>query len=328
MPFGTVLVGLLVSLLGAGCAGPEYRSQAPDRTDVGEARRLTVSTEPGRQPLSLMAAAAIAEPVFAVIAEDAAKICRTVAAAHTCMAPAFEVVDDDHLNARAGYNPRHRPEISLTRGLVEQLHGQRDELALVIGHEFGHLIDAHVKKRPQVSSGQTDGALSPMVSAVGAAGVAASAGRDAQDLDYRRAAAGTGHSAAEIAEYLESTADPAGDYDWFSRAEEVEADYLGTYLAVRNGFRPTGSGLLEIGALQQRDELQPWEKEDRRLSFSYWDTHPMSPERVARIFETLQEIEALKSQGYARPLPPRLIEALRDNNAAFHSLEELVAAPP
>ena len=86
--------------------------------------------------------------------------------------------------------------------------------------------------------------------------------------------------------------------------------------------------LIELGALSQRDNLSPLDKQDRRLSFAYWDTHPYRAARAARIRETLEEIEFVRSKGYARPLPPELILEIQDSNESFHTLEELVRPLP
>jgi len=280
--------------------------------------------DPQRQTLSLDEADALARPIFDAISEDAARICRTVAEADSCRVPAFEIVDVDTVNARSGYNLQKEPGISLTRGLVEHLADHPDGLAMVIGHEYGHLIGAHVVVR-KTSDGTAESIMGAALSVLAATSQVAGGGNT--NVTYRRAG-GPVYSQKEIDEYLKNTADPEGSYEWFSRAEELEADYIGTYLATRNGYMPDGSALVELGALKQRDELSSLEKEDRRLTYAYWDTHPYSPDRAARVRETLEEIELLKSKGYARPIPPKLILEIQDNNAAFHSLEELVAPLP
>jgi predicted Zn-dependent protease len=229
-------------------------------------------------------------------------------------------VDLDHVNARAGYDLQNDPKITLTRGLVEHFADQPDELALVIGHEYGHLIAAHVTDELP-GERQEETTLGAFLAILAAASIAV-----ATDGDIRyQPSTVPNASQKEIDEYLKAGADPLGTYLWFSRAQELEADYIGTYLASRSGYAPTGSALMEVGALELQDEVSPTEKQDMKASFSYWDTHPVSPDRIARIGETLEEIEALKEMGYARPIPPALIEKIRDNNAAFHSLEELVA---
>lgn len=317
-------VALLALLALAGCASTEYQSPGASREDVAEVRAEVEATTPDRQYLTLAEANALARPIFDEISTDAAMICRTVSEADSCTVPSFEVVDLDLVNARAGYDLQNDPKITLTRGLIEYLADSPDELALVIGHEYGHLIAAHVGEvKPSTGTGQT--ILGSALSALAAASIAvASEGQ----VMISPSAIGGVYNQREIDEYLRDTADPEGNYDWFSGAEEIEADYIGTYLATRSGYAPSGAVLIELGALSQRDTLSPLEKEDRRLSFAYWDTHPYSAARAARIRETLEEIEFVKSKGYVRPLPPELILEIQDSNESFHTLEELVRPLP
>ncbi len=316
---------LLCALLMGGCAGTQYQSPDPTPEQVAEVRAQVEATLPDSEALTLAEANAVATPIFHAIASDAAMVCRTVSEADSCGVPGFEVVDLDLVTARAGYDLQNDPKISLTRGLIEYLADQPDELALVIGHEYGHLITAHVGERKPMGDGGNS-VFGTALAALAAASVAVATDGQVR-IDPRMNRSPT-YSQAEIDAYLRDTADPEGNYDWFSGAEEIEADYIGTYLAVRSGYSPTGAVLIELGALKERDSLTSLEKEDRRLSFSYWDTHPYSAARAARIQETLEEIELVQSKGYARPLPPRLILEIQDNNEAFHSLEELVSPLP
>ena len=328
---------ILIASLGSACA-TSYQSPSPTRAEVQEVRAEIDSLTPERRALTLAEATAVARPVFEAIAADAARICRTVAEADSCTMPSFAVDDLDHVNARAGYSPQHDPEISLTRGLVEYLADQPDALAMVIGHEYGHLITAHVAVKKE-----GDGTAASIMAA--ALTVLAAAAQASDGNVYYRGSPSPGYSQREMEAYLRNSADPHGAYEWFSRGEELEADYIGTYLATRSGYNPTGAALLELGALAQRDSLSALEKRDRQLAWSYWDTHPYSPDRAARVAvqeskpgeepyspdraarirETLEEIELLKAKGYDRPIPPRLILEIQDDTAAFHSLEELVA---
>lgn len=320
------LFPVVLLMLGlSACAGTEYSSPAPSAEEVADVRAQVESTTPDHQTLTLAEANALATPVFHAIASDAAMVCRTISEADSCGVPGFEVVDLDLVTARAGYDLQNDPKISLTRGLIEYLADQPDELALVIGHEFGHLIAAHVGERKPLgdSGGSVFGSA---LAAIAAASVAVATDGQVR-LDPRLNRSPT-YSQEEIDEYMRDTADPEGNYDWFSGAEEIEADYIGTYLAVRSGYAPSGAALIELGALKERDSLSPLEKEDQRLTFSYWDTHPYSAARAARVSETLDEIDLVQSKGYARPLPPRLIIQIQDNNEAFHSLEELVSPLP
>jgi hypothetical protein len=310
---------LLMAGVCAACAGTNYQSPAPTRDEVKDVQAQVESASPERQPLTWAQADALARPIFNSISEDAARICRTVSEADSCLVPEFEVVDLDHVNSRALYDMQNDPNISLTRGLVEQLADQKDELALVIGHEYGHLITAHVEDGKQ-DGGDAGNALGSMLSVLAAASLAV-----VSDGNVRyQPITGPSYSQREIDEYMRTSADPHGVYKWFSKAEELEADYIGTYLATRGGYSPTGSAFIEIGALDLRDQVSSLEKQDLNIKYEYWDTHPYNAERAAHIQETLEEIETLKSMGYARPIPPRLIQDITDNNAAFHSLEELV----
>jgi Zn-dependent protease with chaperone function len=315
---GAVLI--VLGLFASGCAGTEYQSPGASREDVAEVRAQVEATTPDSQTLTLAEANALASPIFQQISHDAAMICRTVSEADSCSVPGFEVVDIDLVNARAGYDLQNEPKITLTRGLIEYLADQPDELALVIGHEYGHLITAHVGERKAPGNGGSS-ILGTALSALAAASIAVAT--EGQVMVSPAAMSGA-YNQREIDEYLRDTADPEGNYDWFSGAEEIEADYIGTYLATRSGYAPSGAVLIELGALSQRDALTPLEKEDRRLSFAYWDTHPYSAARAARIKETLEEIEFVQSKGYERPLPPELILEIQDSNESFHTLEELV----
>ncbi len=315
---------LVLASLAGGCATTEYASPGASREAVAEVRAEVAATTPDSRSLTLPEANALASPIFHQIATDAAMICRTVSEADSCSVPGFEVVDLDLVNARAGYDLQNDPKITLTRGLIEYLADQPDELALVIGHEYGHLIAAHVGEREAPGAGGQS-ILGTALSALAAASIAVAS--EGQVMISPSAMRG-GYDQREIDEYLRDTADPEGNYDWFSGAEEIEADYIGTYLAARSGYEPSGAVLIELGALSQQDVLSPLEKEDRRLSFAYWDTHPYSAARAARIRETLGEIEFVQSKGYARPLPPALILEIQDSNESFHTLEELVRPLP
>ncbi|MEM8767224.1 MAG: M48 family metalloprotease [Pseudomonadota bacterium] len=321
------LLALIFSATLMGCAGTEYQSPAPTRDEVAEVRAQVEATTPDRQYLTLAEATALAKPIFDAISQDAAMVCRTVSEADSCRIPAFEVVDLDLVNARAGYDLQNEPKITLTRGLIEYLADQPDELALVIGHEYGHLIAAHVGERKPLSGGGGNTIMGTVLTGLAAASVAI-ATENRVRIDPATLGGSRQPSQEEIDAYLRDTADPEGNYEWFSRAEEIEADYIGTYLASRSGYLPSGDAVIELGALKARDRLSPLEKEDMRVSFAYWDTHPYSPERAARIDEAVEEIDLLKKKGFARPLPPQLILEIQDNNEAFHSLEELVAPLP
>jgi len=328
MMYRLPLLALIAGVCTA-CATPNYQSPAPTREEVEHVREQVETLNPEREPLTLAEATALATPIFDAIALDAARICRTMSEADSCVVPTFAVEDVDHVNAQAGFDQQKDPTISLTRGLVEYLADQQDELALVIGHQYGHLITAHIQE-DEGSDSTANGFLSTTLSILSAASMAVANNNNNNNNNnpYFHTSTGPVYSQREIDEYLSGGGEPDPAYRSFSKGQELEADYIGTYLATRSGYAPTGSAFIEIGALELRDGQTAMEKRDMEIPFAFWDTHPYSPERAARIQETVEEIEALKARGYARPIPPRLIRDITDNNKAFHSLEELVAPLP
>jgi predicted Zn-dependent protease len=103
--------------------------------------------------------------------------------------------------------------IFLTRPLLELCQGERAELAFVVGHEMGHVVQRHAIDRIMASS-----ALN------------AAAGR------LTMAGGVIGQSMAALAATLLSKG--------YSQDQELEADRLGARLASMAGFDPEGAGRL------------------------------------------------------------------------------------
>ena len=93
----------------------------------------------------------------------------------------------------------------------------------------------------------------------------------------------------------------------FSKGQENEADYLGTYVAWCNGYRPSGRVFLELGALADRDKLSSNEKRRQEKPYAFWNSHPNDANRAARATATISEINRLYASGQARPLPPKFV---------------------
>lgn len=313
-----ICVLLTTSLLLTGCSSTEYTSAPAKRADLTDVKAEISSTEPAAQQLGAIAARDRARAIFAALNVDAGMLCRTLAEAASCDTPYFEVEDSNRLNAQSRYEADGRASITLTRALVELLADDPDALAWIIAHQYGHLISGQILPA-QPGDNLAEDILNSTMSVLAAAGTAASSGSG----PYGSVRRGPTYSRGEIDDYLNSDIHGAA-YDSYSKAEEREADYLATYLAVRNGFRPNGGALIELGALQQRDPLSLYDKLDQQAPFEYWDTHTYNADRVVRVRNTLSEIEWLKSKGYLRPIPPKLIEELRESNQSMHSLEDLV----
>jgi predicted Zn-dependent protease len=172
----------------------------------------------------------------------------------------FGVVDKPEPNAFAlpgGY-------VYVTRGLLS-LANSEDELAGVLGHEIAHVTARHSTKRMGAAV-----VTAPVAIATGLAGVAV--GIVSPVLG--RAVAGTG-------EVITGGLVLAP----FSREQEYEADELGQALVARAGYDP--GGLPRFLRTLDRD-LALLSDEKRR--FNFLDSHPLTPDRVARSEERARQL--------------------------------------
>jgi predicted Zn-dependent protease len=171
----------------------------------------------------------------------------------------FDVVNLEDPNAFAlpgGY-------VYVSRGLLALVNSE-DELANVIGHEIGHVVDRHYAKRKASSAPflplrlATDigGSLASIVSPI---------------LGGAIAGAGELGSALALAPY--------------SRSQETKADEIGQRLAAASGWNPSGISTF-MHTLSREQELAGQDPD--RVSFL--STHPASPERSARTAERAQTL--------------------------------------
>ncbi|HTO05918.1 MAG TPA: M48 family metalloprotease [Myxococcota bacterium] len=167
----------------------------------------------------------------------------------------FEVVDTREPNAFA----LPGGHVYVTRGLLV-LTNSEDELAGVIGHEMAHVTARHSVKRIGAAV-----ATAPVTIATGLAGFAV--GIVSPMLGS--AVAGTGEMITNglvIAPY--------------SREQEHDADEIGQALAAKAGYDPAALARF-LHTLDRDFALQPGEKR----TFHFLDSHPLTPDRVARLEE-------------------------------------------
>ena len=172
----------------------------------------------------------------------------------------FLVVDTADPNAFAlpgGY-------IYVTRGLLA-LTNAEEELAGVVGHEIGHVAARHsVQKISRqgpfavvfgIASGLT-GLVSPLV----------------------------GNLIGGIGDFTQSLI-----FSPYSRGQETEADRVGQEMAAKAGWDP--GGLTAFLATLER-EVELMSKGPQRHSF--FDTHPATPDRVAKTGEHAKKLSRAK----------------------------------
>lgn len=139
--------------------------------------------------------------------------------------------------------------------------GEEDQLAVIVGHEVAHIVKGHVPKNVGTSS---------------LAGVLG--GLAAIPLNMLLPGAGS------VVSYFVTATVQAQ----FSQEFEKEADYLGLLLAHEAGYD------IQAGA-------RVWERFavelPRRVSLGFMNTHPSTPERVARTEKVISTIKAEKLVG-------------------------------
>jgi len=172
----------------------------------------------------------------------------------------FEVVDQPEPNAFA----LPGGHVYVTRGLLSLMNSE-DELAGVLGHEIAHVTARHSTKRM--------GAAVLTAPVTIAAGIAGSALGIVSPL-LGSIVAGTGQvitGGLVLAPY--------------SREQEHEADELGQSLAARVGSDPAGLARF----LRTLDRDLALLHGDQR-TFHFLDSHPLTPDRVARSEERAREL--------------------------------------
>jgi predicted Zn-dependent protease len=160
----------------------------------------------------------------------------------------FTVLDSDVINAFAAPGGF----IFVTRGLLERIDDE-SELAMVLGHEIGHVCAMHGVQMIQQELGQN------ALLILGSVGAAVVAGPEAMLMVMQTA-------------NLFSSLYLLG----YSRQRELQADNLGFQYMMRAGYDPHGA-LIFMKKLQQvdSDEAKGWDL--------YFRTHPSTTERIAII---------------------------------------------
>jgi len=180
------------------------------------------------------------------------------------------IVVDTEMTQRNAYQtkaPDGTPIIAFTVPMLMDARND-DEIAFVMGHEYGHHIATHIEKAEQQALA---GAI--IMGSIVAAGQAyASAdnpyrytGNDSQDLAN---AMGAGYMLGSRA---------------YSQSYELESDIIATHLARAAGYDPVKGARFFARPEAARTETG-------RLSF--WGTHPPDEKRLALVVQTNAEIDA------------------------------------
>ncbi|NHX27483.1 M48 family metalloprotease, partial [Escherichia coli] len=150
------------------------------------------------------------------------------------------------------------PVIRFTVPILQDAQSD-DEVAFILGHEYGHLIGQHIDKQQKQAIA---GALI-MGTLMAAAGGGNTYDADAVNSGIELGAA-LGHGA-------------------FSKTYELESDMLGARIAASAGYDP-----VKGARYFARDE----EARSESGKLSFWGTHPADAERIAVVIATSEQIKA------------------------------------
>jgi metalloendopeptidase OMA1, mitochondrial len=145
-------------------------------------------------------------------------------------------------------------KVGVYTGLVN-LADSDDEIAIVMGHEIGHVTARHGAERMSQA----------LLAGIGGAIVAAGT-EDNRHRDVIRVAYGLGATGATLA---------------FSRGNESEADYIGLRYAAKAGYNPMAAITFWRKMAAAKEGKQPWK---------WLSTHPPHAERIAELQKWMPEV--------------------------------------
>ena len=149
---------------------------------------------------------------------------------------------------------RGKPVVRLSLPLLQDAAND-DEVAFVLGHEYGHLIGRHIDKQSQQA----------LVGALLLGSITAAAGAHPDD----------------IASNVELGA--AAGARAYSQSYELESDTIGTRIASDAGYDPVRGALYFA---------RPEATHTQAGALSFWGTHPPDEKRLATVIEVANKIEA------------------------------------
>lgn len=249
--------------------GPADRAgvRASDRIVAVDGERLAAAAELADLSKALQDAVAPGQPVDLTLAAGSAPERTVRVRPQRVCTVNFSVTMTSRINASAGTT-----ELKVTRGLLETLADQPEQIQFVIAHELAHIAQRHVRKSIRNSF------------ASGSVVYGTVAGLVALPVDILLSLTGLGPDVPLVVRTQEWTNPWIEDF-------EAEADYVGLYMAARAGLEPEGlDQLFTVLATHA-----PRGTYDALV-------HPDFPDRVLAARATIAEIQAKQAAG--APLIP------------------------
>ncbi|WP_295042912.1 M48 family metallopeptidase [uncultured Paracoccus sp.] len=262
-----------VAILSSAC-GTTYTLPTVD--DTASSRASAMFAEAKAAPPRKAAAASTAEARFARVSARiqpvAEQLCKTELAAKGTDCRVNLALDRQRKDRNAYFSydgpANTRPMIRFTLPMLQDVESD-DEVAFILGHEYGHLIGQHIVKQQQQALA---GALILGAVTAYANAEAASAGQS-----YDPNAVGRN---MEIGAAIGQVA--------YSQTYELESDMLGTRIAAAAGYDP-----VQGAKFFARDEAA--RSQNGQLSF--WGTHPADSKRLAVVLATVDQMKSGAAAG-------------------------------
>lgn len=183
-----------------------------------------------------------------------------------------KIIVDTQMPVRNAYQmkaPDGTPVIAFTVPMLMEARND-DEIAFVLGHEYGHLIATHLEKgeKQAMAGALVLGAL-----------MAASQGYASSADPYRS----TVNDSRDIENAM--SLGTAVGHKAYSQTYELEADVIATHIARTAGFDPINGA---------RYFARPEKPQSQNGQLSFWGTHPASDKRLALVIETNGGIDSKK----------------------------------
>lgn len=181
-----------------------------------------------------------------------------------------KIIVDTEMPVRNAYQtkaPDGTPIIAFTIPMLLDARND-DEIAFVLGHEYGHHIATHLEKaeKQAVAGAVVMGTL-----------MAASQAYATSNNPYRY----TGNDSRDI-ENAMTVGYAIGDRA-FSQSYELESDVIATHLTRAAGYDPVKGA---------RYFARPEDAKTETDKLSFWGTHPPSEKRLALVIQTAADIKA------------------------------------
>lgn len=256
-----------VLLAGLSACGTTYQLPTIDAAKTAQAKQMfaTAQTDKARPQLS----ASAAKRRFARVAPRIERVGESVCKAATAERKNFncdvDIAIDYKLKQRNAYftYKDQKPVIRITEQMLQDTRSD-DEVAFILGHEYGHLIGRHIQKQQQQAIA---GAL-----ILGAITAAATSSSSSYGTTYNQSAV---NSAVELGAAAGSMA--------YSQTYELESDTLGARITHAAGYDPVKGAAFFA---------RPEKAKSKSGKLSFWGTHPPDEKRLATVLATVDQIES------------------------------------